>query len=77
MTTLIIEDVDLIPNEAIVLIAVGIRKKWKASVSFYFTKGLTSETKKKLIFDAIEQLHHVGLNAQVIIFDGCVTNLAT
>ena len=29
------------------------------------------EIQKKLIFDAIEQLHHVGLNAHVIIFDGC------
>ena len=72
-----IDDADSIANEALVLMAVGIRKRWKAPVSFHFTKGLTSETQKTLILDAIEQLYHVGLNVRVIICDGCATNLAT
>ena len=72
-----IVDEETIASEALVLMAVGIRKRWKSPVSFHFTKGLSSETQKTIILDAVEQLFMVGVHVRVIICDGASVNLAT
>ena len=38
------QDSEKVAATALVLMAVGLKKKWKMPVSFHFTAGLTTET---------------------------------
>ena len=64
-------------KEALVLMAVGMKSKWKMPISYHLTKGCNAETQKTLIMHAIEALEEQRIHVRVVTCDGCATNLAT
>lgn len=70
------QDTEKVATSALVLMAVGLRKKWKMPVSFHFTAGLTAETLSVLIKQAITALSDIDVNVKAIVMDGLRTNIA-
>ena len=60
------QDNEKVATSALVLMAVGLRKKWKMPVSFHFTAGLTAETLSVLIKQAITALSDIDVNVKAI-----------
>ena len=70
------EDYDETASEALVIMAVGIKKHWKAPISFHFINGIKAETQKGLLFNAIESLAVIDIRARLVIMDGHRTNIS-
>lgn len=70
------QDQDKIAKNALVLMAVGFRKKWKSPISFHLTAGLTSDTLSVLITQAIDALSKVNIQVRVLVSDGHRTNIS-
>ena len=64
-------------KEALVLMAVGMKEKWKMPVSFHLTRGVTADQQKTLIMAAIDALQEQNIHVRVVTFDGAVTNMST
>lgn len=72
-----LEDCDKIAKNALVIMAVGLKKRWKAPISFHFTAGLNAETQMVLIKQAISALEDIGIRVVCLVMDGLSTNQAT
>ena len=69
-------DTDKIAKNALVLMAVGLKKRWKAPISFHFTAGINAETLSVLLKQSINALHEIGIQTKCIVTDGLRTNIA-
>lgn len=74
----LLEEDNRVATEAIVLMAVGLNKKWKVPISFHLTAGgCAAEIQKTLLLSAIQALYDIGINVRVLTLDGCWTNQST
>ena len=69
-------DTEKIAKNALVLMAVGLKKRWKAPISFQFTAGINAETLAVLIKQSITALHEFGIRTTCIVTDGFRTDIA-
>lgn len=74
--TVIDADTDKIANNALVIMAVGIKKKWKCPISFHFTAGLTAATLTSLVRMAVTALKDINITTKVLVTDGLRSNTA-
>ena len=65
-----------IGTNALVLMAVGMKKKWKLSISFHFTAGLSAETLSVLVKQAIDSLHQLNIHVIALVKDDLRKNVA-
>lgn len=72
-----LEDTTKIANEALVIMAVGLKARWKAPISFHLTRGCTAETQRELLSHAITALQEQNIAVRALSMDGLATNLAT
>ena len=64
-----------IAKEALVIMAVGLKSKWKAPLSFHFTKGLSAEAQCSLLCMCFDKLLECGMVIHAVTMDGHATNL--
>ena len=69
-------DTEKVATNALVIMAVGMKKKWKLPISFHFTAGLSAETLSVLIKQAIDSLHEINIDVKALVMDGLRTNVA-
>ena len=48
-------------KEALVILAVGLKARWKAAISYYLIDRITSETQSQLVKHAVEALQNIGM----------------
>ena len=65
-----------IGTNALVLMAVGMKNKWKLPISFHFTAGLSAKTLSVLVKQAIDSLHQLNIHVIALVIDGLRKNLA-
>jgi hypothetical protein len=58
-------------TEALVIMLVGINARWKAPISYYFTRGLSADTQTELVLHAIDAVESCGLKASIICGASC------
>ena len=63
-------------KEALVIMAVGLRAKWKAPIAYYLTGGLTAEVQTELVLASLEHLLDAGFQVRSITMDGHPSNVA-
>ena len=63
------QDSEKVAASALVLMAVGLKMKWKMPVSFHFTAGLTAETLSVPIKQAITALGDIDVNVRAMVID--------
>ena len=69
------EDND-VAKEALVVMVVGLKAKWKAPISFYLINGISAELQSSLLKMCLEKLVDCGLVVHAVTMDGHATNLA-
>ena len=71
------EDSSTIASEALVIMAVGLKARWKAPISFHMTRGCTADAQAQLLRHAIDALREQNICVRTLTMDGCATNIAT
>ena len=71
------EEQDTTAENALVIMAVGIKQPWSYPIAYFLVNRLTSKTQSQVIKEAINLLTDATLDVQAVIFDGCSKNLAT
>ena len=69
-------ETETIAKNALVMMAVGLKKKWKAPIAFFFTAGLTAEVLSTLITHSVDALFSRGIQVRAIVSDGHRSNVA-
>lgn len=67
---------ETVAKEALVFMLVGLKKKWKAPIAYYFTNSLTAETQGQLLCTAIAACHDCGLKIVSLTLDGTSVNFS-
>lgn len=63
-------------KEALVVMLVGLKGRWKMPIAFYFTNGLTAEVQAELIRHCLDTLNTRGFQVNAMTMDGHATNIA-
>ena len=74
---IVAEEQDTTAENALVIMAVGIKQPWSHPIAYFLVNRLTSKTQSQIIKEAINLLTDASLDVQAVIFDGCSKNLAT
>ena len=69
-------DSETIAKEALVLMVVGLKGRWKAPVAYYLTAGVTAVFQQQLVLATLAKLFEVGLTVHTITMDGHATNVS-
>ena len=64
-------------TEALVIMAVGLRKPWKIPAAFYLIHGISAEKQKEMITSVIKELHAIKITVKALVGDGHPTNVKT
>ena len=62
-------------KEAIVFMLVGVTGHWKAPIGYFFTKRLSAEGQKQLLFHALSLLAERNIGIRTVVMDGHGTNV--
>ena len=74
---IVAEKQDTTAENALVVMAVGLKQPWSHPIAYFLVNGLTSKTQTQIIKESINLLTDAGLDVHAVIFDGCSKNLAT
>lgn len=69
-------DHDREAKEALVVMVVGLRSKWKAPIAYYLTDTLTAEVQTQLVLHNLEKLFELGFVVNSLTMDGHASNRA-
>ena len=58
----------------LMFMAVGVKGHWKVPIAYFLTAGLSAGVQGKLVTEAIEKLHAVGIRCLSVVMDGHATN---
>ena len=71
------EEPDSIATNALVFMAVGLKRPWFHPIAYFMVDRVTSKMQAQLINEAINLLTEGGLEVHGATFDGCAKNIAT
>ena len=71
------EEPDSITTDALVVMAVGLKRPWFHPVAYFLVNHVTSKMQAQIINEAISLLTEGGLEVHGVTFDGCAKNIAT
>ena len=74
---IVAEDGDTAAENALVVMAVGLKQPWSYPIAYFLVNGLTARTQSQIIKESINLITDAGLEVHAVIFDGCSKNLAT
>ena len=69
------DDSEELASEALVIMLVGLRGRWKAPIAYFFTKGLSIETQSELVSHCMHKLTELQFEIHAITMDGHATNI--
>ena len=62
--------------DAFVLMVVSYNSFFKIPVGYFFSAGLSANSKKNMVVTCIQELHKIGIKVKSLTFDGASSNLA-
>ena len=71
------EEPDSIATNALVVMAVGLKRPWFHPVAYFLVDRITSKMQAQIINEAISLLTEASLEVHGVTFDGCAKNIAT
>jgi hypothetical protein len=71
------EEQDSIAQNALVVMAVGLRKPWFHPIAYFLVDHVDAQMHAQIIKEAITLLTDAGLDVHGVTFDGCAKNIAT
>ena len=69
------DDSEELASEALVIMLVGLRGRWKAPIAYFFTKGLSIEAQSELVSHCMHKLTELQFEVHAITMDGHATNI--
>lgn len=63
-------------TEALVLMVVSLRKKWKLPIAYFLIKSLTASEKANIVRQALIKLHEIGVTVASLTCDGPSANFS-
>ena len=74
---IVAEKQDTTAENALVVMAVGLKQPWCYPVAYFLVKGLSSKTQTQIIRESLNLLTDAGLDVHTVVFHGCSKNIAT
>ena len=71
------DDSSTTASEALVIMAVGLKARWKAPISFHIAQGCTADAQAQLLRHAVIALCEQNICVRTWTMDGYATNIAT
>jgi hypothetical protein len=65
-----------VKRQALVVLIVGVNRRWKIPVTYFLLNSLSAEERANLIKGCLVMLHNVGVKIISLTFDGTATNFS-
>ena len=70
------EEPDSAAQNALFLMAVGMKKPWSYPLGYFLTNKMSSDVLTQIVLNGINLLTEAGMEVHAVPFDGCAKNLA-
>ena len=70
------EEPDSAAQNALFLMAVGMKKPWSYPIGYFLTNRMSSDVLTQIVLNGINLLTEAGMEVHAVTFDGCAKNLA-